>query len=342
MSNTVDMVKYDTFCPEEIIAALYQAILKRDPDSTGFNAHVASLRRHGLLPIVQNFIGSEEFKRTNVGSPHGTYPDSPPGLKLNFSPRNEVQTRLSDDDKVTLWAHIQKVWTKFGHEEPYWSVLTDKKFLSDQMSRENLTESFYDSGSHDLTYFDAFLQRNDVEVPRDATIAEFGCGVARVTRFLARRYKRVLAFDISSSHVAAARKRLRNENIDNVEFVLLRGPEDLSKLQGVDIFFSLMVLQHNPPPIICAILEQAFQGLADGGIAFFQVPTYGLGYKFSLQDYYDGQYNRNEMEMHFVPQREIFQLFNRHTMSPIEVGSDHCIGNHDRWISNTFLARKRQ
>ena len=214
------------------------------------------------------------------------------------------------------------------------------KFLSDQMSRENLVDSFYETGSHDLSYFDAFLQRNDVEAPRHATIAEFGCGVGRVTRFLARRFERVLAFDVSPSHLAAARQRLRKEKIDNVEFVLLERPEDLSRLQGVDIFFSLIVLQHNPPPIICEILEKAFQGLASEGIAFFQLPTYGLGYKFALQDYYEGQYSRSEMEIHFVPQQEIFKLFDRHAMSPIEVRQDHCIGNYDRWLSNTFLARK--
>jgi SAM-dependent methyltransferase len=334
MSHTSDLTRHEAFTAEEIIAALYQGMLKRDPDSAGFDTHLASLKQRGLLPVVRDFLESAEFKRTHF--------DPPPGLNLNFSPRNEVETQLSIDDKVKLWKHIQTVWTKFGEEEPYWSVLTDKKFLAGQFYRENLIESFYDTGSHDLTFFDAFLQRNDVEAPRDATIAEFGCGVGRVTRFLARRYKRVLAFDVSPSHLAAARERLRQENIDNVEFVLLEGPHGLSRLQGVDIFFSLIVLQHNPPPIICDILGRAFHGLASGGIAFFQAPTYGLGYKFALQDYYEGEYNRGDMEIHFVPQQEIFELFDRHNMSPIEVRQDHCIGNYDRWLSNTFLARKRE
>ena len=162
-----------------------------------------------------------------------------------------------------------------------------------------------------------------------------------MTRFLARRYKRVLAFDVSSSHLAAARERLGKENIDNVDFVLLEGPEGLSRLRGVDIFFSMIVLQHNPPPIICDVLERAFDGLANGGIAFFQVPTYGSGYKFALQHYLDGQYSKNEMEIHFVPQKEIFQLLDRHSMLPVEIRQDHCLGHYDRWLSNTFLAQKK-
>ncbi len=261
-------------------------------------------------------------------------------MNLNFSPPNEVEIRLSDDDQIKLWKHIEKVWTKFGEDEPYWSVLADENFRSDQMHEDNRVDSFYESGAHDVKYFDAFLQRNDIEPPKDATIAEFGCGVGRVTRFLARRYARVLAFDISPSHLAAARERLREENIDNVEFVLLEGPEGLNRLRGVNIFFSSIVLQHNPPPIICDVLGRAFDGLARGGIAFFQVPTYGSGYTFTLQNYFEGLYNKNEMEIHFVPQREIFQLFSRHAMLPLEVRPDHYVANYDRWISNTFLARK--
>ena len=337
MSNTVDMenlVNREIFDANEIIDALYQGLLKRYPDIDGFATNVAALKQRGVLPLIEDFVGSAEFKLK--------YFDSPPGLNLNFSPRNEVQTRLPDDNQIQLWKHIQKVWTKFGEDEPYWSVLTDKKFRSDQIYQENLIDSFYDTGSHDLSYFDAFLQRNDIKVPEEATIAEFGCGVGRVTRFLARRYKRVLAFDVSRSHLAAARARLSKENIDNVEFILVEGPEGLSALRGVDVFFSLIVLQHNPPPIICDVLERAFDGLANGGIAFFQVPTYGLGYKFAVQDYFEGQYNKNEMEIHFVPQREIFQLFNRGNMLAIEIRQDHCIGHHDRWLSNTFLAQKKE
>jgi hypothetical protein len=80
--------------------------------------------------------------------------------------------------------------------------------------------------------------------------------------------------------------------------------------------------------------------LAKGGIAFLQVPTYGSGYKFILQDYFEGLYKKSEKEMRFVPQREILRLFSRHNMLPLEVRPDHCVGSDDRWISNTFLARK--
>lgn len=332
MSKTSFSNNDEALAAEEIVTALYQGLLKRDPDPAGLQSHIASLRQNGPLPVVRSFLESTEFKRM--------YFDKPPGLNLNSGPRSEVQVLLSEEDKDKLWKHIQKVWTKFGEEEPYWSVLTGKEYRSDRIHREKLVEFFYETGSHDLEYFDAYLQRNDLQLPKDATIAEFGCGVGRVTRFLARRFSRVLAFDISPSHLAAARERLQRDGIDNVEFILLDTPEVLNRLRGFDVFFSLIVLQHNPPPIIYQVLDKTFEGLASGGTAFFQVPTYSLGYNFSFQDYYDGQYNRTEMELHFVPQQKIFELFHRHNIQTIEVRQDHCIGNFNRWISNTFLARK--
>jgi SAM-dependent methyltransferase len=330
----------EVFIAEEIVEALYQGMLRRAPDHDGFDHHVDVVKKYGVLPLIQGFIGSAEFKHSYSRVALEAQTKATSGADLNFAPRNEVEIQLSEDDRAKLWKHIQKVWTKFGEEEPHWSVLTNDQFRASQIRQGNRVDAFFQSGAHDLKYFEAFLRRNDVEPPKDAVIAEFGCGLGRVTRFLARRFARVLAFDISPSHLAAASERLRSENIDNVEFILLDGPDGLSKLRSVDIFFSFIVLQHNPPPIICDVLNRAFDGLSKGGIAFFQVPTYGLDYKFTLQRYFEGLYNKEEMEIHFVPQRNIFQLLNRHGLVPLEVRPDHCIGNYERWISNTFLARK--
>src|SRR5271169_236009 len=55
---------------------------------------------------------------------------------------------------------------------------------------------------------------------------------------------------------------------------LNRPKSSLARLTNVDLFFSIIVLQHNPPPVILGILDAAFAGLRPGGLAFFQVPTY--------------------------------------------------------------------
>jgi hypothetical protein len=47
-----------------------------------------------------------------------------------------------------------------------------------------------------------------------------------------------------------------------------------------------------------------------------------------------------EMEIHFVPQRVVFDIARRHGLDVIEVQPDDWLGNSIHWISTTFLFRK--
>src|SRR5262249_23243929 len=116
------------------------------------------------------------------------------------------------------------------------------------------------------------------------------------------------------------------------------GPGDLTQLNGAGFFYSVIVLQHNPPPIIAAILDAAFAGLKPGGVAYFQVPTRGAeGYGFRAQDYL-GHSSGQEIEMHAIAQQTVFAVAQRHGVRPIEASADHCTGRVG--VSTTFLMRK--
>jgi 2-polyprenyl-3-methyl-5-hydroxy-6-metoxy-1,4-benzoquinol methylase len=320
------------FTGKEVIGALYQSLLGRKPDNTGFDSHWKNLQEKGLDQCVSVFANSAEL-RSRFATPPG-------GLPLNFGPPINVQVRLSQQEKDKLWAHVRRVWNGLGETDPYWSVLTNPKFRIEEIQESARIESFYATGVDDVRYLDAFLVRNGVGLPGDAVVAEFGCGVGRVTGSLARRFSKVLAFDVSASHLQAARERMKHENVSNVEFALLEEPNGLKNLKNIDVFFSMIVLQHNPPPIMVDILEHACEGLNPGGVAFFQAPTYGKDYTFKIEDYLEREYKKHEMEMHFLPQSEIFKIFQGAKTAPLEIRQDHCIGNYDRWISNTFLAKK--
>jgi hypothetical protein len=69
-------------------------------------------------------------------------------------------------------------------------------------------------------------------------------------------------------------------------------------------------------------------------VAFFQVPTYGQGYRFGIEAYLNGPENR-DIEMHLIPQRSVFDLADSENCSVLEVEPDLCVGFPD-WISNTF------
>jgi hypothetical protein len=106
-----------------------------------------------------------------------------------------------------------------------------------------------------------------------------------------------------------------------------------------DFFYSRIVFQHNPPPLIRILIKAGLGALRQQGIAIFQVPTYASGYTFHVQDYLSTDSNA-DMEMHRIPQPEIFSLIVNTGCRVMEVREDNCIGRQGSWISNTFIVKR--
>ena len=266
------------FEADEIITALYEAMLQRRPDAGGLR-HYADGLLHGLslTEIVSGFLESEEFLRRfmpTLGRP----------FSLDSAPPNATQVEFTAAERRALWNHVSEVWSAYGKTDPFWSVLTDERWRSKNLTNGQILDAFYETGESEVLRLDAWLRRNDLE-SRGAVCAEYGCGVGRITHALARRFRRVVAFDISEPHLDAAQKRLFEQGVQNVDYVVVRNEAALDRLRGIDLFYSILVLQHNPPPIMADILTRAFSGLKPGGMAFFQIPTYALNYSFSLAEY---------------------------------------------------------
>lgn len=313
------------------VTTLYQTLLGREPDAAGLQAYLTALRAGtSRASIAHEFLRSPEF-----GATIGRYV---PLFALPLAPEMHVDLSVTADQERALWAHVAAEWSALGESDPYRSVLNTPEWGADHMSDGEAIDAFYATGEHDVDRLLRWLARNQLPLPTAGTCAEYGCGLGRHTIWLARRFARVLAFDISAPHLEVAAARAAAAGLTNVEFVHVRQASDLQRLAGVDLFYSIIVLQHNPPPLILAILKQAFDGLNPGGIAYFQVPTYARDYRFDLREYL--QQTELSMEMHFVPQRAIFELALAHGMRPVEVTPDDMIGNTDRWISTSFLMAK--
>lgn len=317
----------------EIVTALYQGLLGRKPDAKGLQIHTAELAASGIESIVQTFTNSVEFRNRTSREPGF--------IRFGFQGSMPVQSSCPDDELERLWQHIAEVWSTYGEEDPLWSVLTNERYHTSNKPNAEAVQGFYDSGKFDLGYLEAALSRAGRKPEDFATVAEYGCGVGRTTRWLAPRFSLVKAFDISRPHLRMAQEHLAANKCVNVELIHVRGRSNLETLRDIDLFFSVIVLQHNPPPIILDILRRAFEGLNAGGIAVFQVPTYCQGYKFNVNDYWREVAAQREMEMHFVPQAAVLDLAERCGLRALEVRPDHCIGNFDDWASSTFVLQKR-
>jgi SAM-dependent methyltransferase len=317
------------FSADDIVSAAYRALLQREPDEEGRRTH--ERRLHGgdsLTEVLRGFVSSAEF-----GANHAAILVSHESL-----PVNSIQLGLSEEQRERIWDHVRDTWSRLGRDDPYFSVVTSEQYRLANMSPEAI-DRFYESGQADIRRVEGYLSRNGRKLPRDGVCVDYGCGLGRVTLWLARRCKRVIAVDVSEAHLRIARRELAARGVNNVEFRLLRRRDDLAMLRGADLFHSVIVLQHNPPPIIADILQFALNGLNKGGAAFFQVPTYGFNYGWDFDRFMAVDLPAADMEMHVVPQSVVFELATRAGCVPIEVQPDGCAGM-PYWVSNTFLFAK--
>lgn len=248
-------------------------------------------------------------------------------------PAIPVDVAVSDDQLDAAFERVRATWEQVGADEPYWSVISADRFLSDHLDD---TEEFYASGREHAGDLRSILARNGVTPGDVGSCLEFGCGVGRVTHWLARDFPSVVACDISRPHLALTDARMTQQDIDNVETRLVTGPDDLRDLPAVDLVFSIMVLQHNPPPIMAFILERLLDAVAPGGHAVLQIPTYDRRYHFDIDEYLD----RGEVDgilMHVLPQSSVFEIVETAGCRVLEVYADHLAGMAPRTLSNMFV-----
>ena len=316
---------------EELVRAAYLLLLGREPENQevvtaamGGNADWQSLR--------WDFLNSLEFRRVCSPSVITSIHDEAPHIHVESETDPHTLARMLD--------RVQTVWNRLGEEDPYWSVLTSERFRKDKF--HGSSEEFWNSGEDDLKRFTAWMQRNELCIRGSDTVLEYGCGTGRVTMWLARMFSRVIAYDISRTHLQLAEEHLARVN----ETAELRhiSIDGLDQLPKVDVIFSTLVLQHNPPPVIRHILGCLLGALTPGGIAYLQFPTYCDNYEFRIERYLNPTEPAPEpapMEMHVLPQRVAFEVIAEQDCAVIEVAPDSLTGSA-QFVSTTFLIRKNQ
>lgn len=316
---------------EEVVSA-YQLLLGREPEN---EAVVERLRASSpdLATLRQRFLKSAEFqKRLRPHLPRSLA--RPP----RQSPPMEIDLDVPPAKLARLFAKTGKQWHHLGATEPHWSVLANEAFRKDRFGGNR--EAFYRSGEADVKALIAAVERAGVPFERRCRVLELGCGVGRITAHLARIAREVVGVDISAAHLQLARQYADEQALATVRFEQLRSVDGLATLGTFDVVFTVIVLQHNPPPVIARLLRDLLATLRPGGLAFFQVPTYRVGYRFRIDDYL-AQDNETQMEMHCLPQAALFELLHASGCRLLDLREDDAIGQPDVCISNTLLVQKQ-
>jgi len=316
------------------IALLYRLFLDRSAATEEVDRwrQIASIEA-----LRERFLDSAEFhgimRRRGVTLAKAP---APPRLTVDLPPP-QLEWQADPATQARLLDHVMRTWTALGHDKPHWSVLSAEKFMPEQI--EENRRAFYASGADDAARILLMLERHGRTPAMHPRVVEYGCGVGRVTPYLAKHFATVTAIDISDSHLAMAQEAAREAGAANAGFRLARAPE-FGMTEPFDLWFSYIVLQHNPPPVIALVLRRALAMLAPGGIAMFQVPTYAIGYRFNLATYLAAPTNTGTIEVHCLPQPVVFQIAAEAGCVPLEVREDTAMGPPSHWLSNIFVFAK--
>ncbi len=320
---------------EEAVLA-YRLMLGREPENEDVVNNLCQ-NTHTPVALREVFLKSPEFQQRM-----GEVLKQPQSIRHRHPfmlPKIPVETEVSNDVLGPMFERIHQVWEHLGQTEPYWSVVTQPQYY--QAEFEAHRQQFFDSGNYSCQILLASLRRCGINPADLETCLEVGCGVGRVTTYLASAFTNVIAADISSQHLELAKQHLQSKQIYNVVLQLWKTVHLIDQLPKVDAIYSVITLQHNPPPVMVWMLQKLLGKLRSGGVASIQIPTYRNGYMFEVERYLNSTPSKT-LEMHFLPQHDVFKIVTEANCICLEVREDGMVGDEDKMLSNTFLIQKNK
>jgi SAM-dependent methyltransferase len=165
-------------------------------------------------------------------------------------------------------ARQQREWEELAAVDPLWAILSDPSRRGGRWA----THDFFATGEADAER----ALRCAAELCRPARrerALDFGCGVGRVTRALAARFREAVGIDLSQGMIEQAREL--NAHVANARFVVNAAP-DLRRLDDAsfDLVYSRIVLQHLASrDDVFRYLEEFLRVVRADGIVVFQLPA---------------------------------------------------------------------
>ena len=160
-------------------------------------------------------------------------------------------------------AHQARDWDDLALVDPFWAVLAaDGK----RGGGWELSE-FLSTGEADAERMLATAAELGRPSRRERVL-DFGCGVGRLTRALARRFDEAVGFDVSERMLEHARRL--NADTPNVTFTNAEYPP----AGRFDLVVANLVLQHLPSKALARVyVERLIRATAPDGLTVFQLPT---------------------------------------------------------------------
>jgi 2-polyprenyl-3-methyl-5-hydroxy-6-metoxy-1,4-benzoquinol methylase len=245
-------------------------------------------------------------------------------------PAPQVEWSADEPTVARMLARVTAQWMRLGQERPFWSSEMRPEFDPGQIDAHR--EQFAQTGETEVAGLLKLLERYGLRPGQFERVCDFGCGVGRVARPLARIFRSVTGCDVSTPHMMIARSLTGAA----VTYALVDMP-DFGMAKPFDLWFSTQTLQFTPPPVSTLILRRMFAMLAPGGLAVFQVPTEQRSYRFSVAEYLNEPDHPETLTVHCLPQAVVFALAAEAGCRPLEVREDGKIWPPTAVLSNRFV-----
>lgn len=147
-------------------------------------------------------------------------------------------------------------------EDPkiFWDSISEKHYR--KYILPNRTDKEFESeGISQAKWLKQFLNSSDV-------IIDYGCGIGRVTRYMASYCGSIIGLDICTKFIELARQR--NADLSNIRFESVLDYKNQTNV--ADFIFSLMVLQHNNASDRLIIINDIKRLLKPSGISIINFP----------------------------------------------------------------------
>ncbi|MGH7096001.1 MAG: class I SAM-dependent methyltransferase, partial [Stellaceae bacterium] len=136
-------------------------------------------------------------------------------------PAMRVEVEAAPEQIAAMSAHVANQWRRMGELAPHWSVLVHDDFTPARIAAHQ--DRFFATGEQFLHQLRMTAARCGVELSAYKSCFELGCGVGRITVWLAREFAEVIAADISPAHLLVAAETLERFGITDVRLACLIG-----------------------------------------------------------------------------------------------------------------------
>jgi ubiquinone/menaquinone biosynthesis C-methylase UbiE len=248
-------------------------------------------------------------------------------------------------------------WEDLAELDPLWAILSFSEYRFGKWD----TGQFFKTGDEEISkVMEACLQ---LGYPKGTEcVLDFGCGVGRCTRALAKYFKECYGVDISENMIAKANEL--NSSISNCTFTV-NYDEDLRIFSDdyFDMIYTTAVLQHIPSTLLIRnYISEFLRTLKAGGILVFQLPhsipllyKAGLGSRiynilrtlgFNKQFIYQklGKLGLIPYRMNFIAENEVVAFLTRIGGKVLEVKNDSALGPSEQsrtyYPSRTYYVTK--